>query len=141
QEAKDTADGKRRTFVVTPFTPYDAGDLWAQGSGGHLMRCIFGRQSGAYVAADWVLATKYTDDTVANQAASDAATAATAAATAQTQANISKGLLADLANYNRITPSEKQSVKKECDIIVAERPVVIAQAATDSVSTTAYTKA
>lgn len=29
-EAKDLADGKRRVFLVEPFPPYDAGDLWVR---------------------------------------------------------------------------------------------------------------
>lgn len=63
QQAQDTADGKRRVFTVTPYTPYDDGDLWSQGTGGDLMRCNVARASGAYVASDWGLASKYTDDT------------------------------------------------------------------------------
>lgn len=66
QEAQDTADGKRRVFTVTPYTPYDVGDLWSQGTGGDLMRCNVARASGAYVAADWGKASKYTDDTAVN---------------------------------------------------------------------------
>ena len=59
--AKDTADSKRRVFVVQPAPPYDVGDLWAQGSGGDLMRCKTSRASGSYAAADWELASKYID--------------------------------------------------------------------------------
>ena len=61
--AQDTADSKRRVFYSTPVPPYDVGDLWAQGSGGDIMRCKTARQSGAYVSTDWELASKYTDDT------------------------------------------------------------------------------
>ena len=61
--AQDTADSKRRVFYTTPSPPYDVGDLWAQGSGGDIMRCKTARQSGAYVSTDWELASKYTDDT------------------------------------------------------------------------------
>lgn len=60
-QAKDTADGKRRTFMVTPYPPYDAGDLWTA-TDGELMKCIYARATGSYVASDWVKATKYTDD-------------------------------------------------------------------------------
>ena len=67
-KAQDTADGKRRVFTTTPTPPYDVGDLWTQGSTGDLMRCSTARASGSYNASDWVLATKYTDDTVANKA-------------------------------------------------------------------------
>lgn len=67
-KAQDTADGKRRVFTTTPTPPYDVGDLWTQGSTGDLMRCKTARASGNYNSSDWVLATKYTDDTVANKA-------------------------------------------------------------------------
>ena len=60
--AQDTADGKRRVFVSTPYPPYDVGDLWAQGDSGELMRCGTSRQTGAFVSSDWVKATKYTGD-------------------------------------------------------------------------------
>ena len=60
--AQDTADGKRRVFVDTPYPPYDIGDLWAQGATGELMRCGTSRQTGAFVSTDWVKATKYTGD-------------------------------------------------------------------------------
>lgn len=61
-KAQDTADGKRRVFVKTPFPPYDVGDLWAQGETGDLLRCIYARQSGSFTASDWGKATGYTDD-------------------------------------------------------------------------------
>ena len=61
-KAQDTADGKRRVFVDEPVPPYDVGDLWAQGSGGDLMRCVTARESGSYDAADWDLASKYIDE-------------------------------------------------------------------------------
>lgn len=66
--AQDTADGKRRVFTSTPQPPYDVGDLWTQGSTGDLMRCRTARAAGNYTSSDWILATKYTDDTVANKA-------------------------------------------------------------------------
>lgn len=64
--AQDTADGKRRVFVAEPTTPYDIGDLWSAGPSGELKRCKTARASGAYEAGDWELASKYTDDTVAD---------------------------------------------------------------------------
>ncbi len=42
---------KRRVFTSTPTTPYDVGDLWADGS--VYKRCTTARASGAYNAADW----------------------------------------------------------------------------------------
>lgn len=66
--AQDTADAKRRVFVVTPTTPYDVGDIWTQGESGDIMRCIESRAMGNFESSDWDKASKYTDDTVANEA-------------------------------------------------------------------------
>lgn len=66
--AQDTADAKRRVFVVTPTTPYDVGDIWTQGEGGDIMRCIESRATGNFESSDWDKASKYTDDTAANEA-------------------------------------------------------------------------
>lgn len=66
EKAQDTADHKRRVFVVQPEPPYDIGDLWSQGSGGDLMRCKVARASGSYSADDWEKASKYTDDSTFN---------------------------------------------------------------------------
>ena len=56
-KAQDTADGKRRVFVTTPYPPYDIGDLWVNGQ--DLRRCITKRTTGDYVANDWVIAVNY----------------------------------------------------------------------------------
>lgn len=64
--AKNLAVTKKRVFSVTPYPPYDTDDLWVQGTNGDLMRCVTSRQSGEYVASDWVKATKYTDDSAIN---------------------------------------------------------------------------
>ena len=62
EKAQDTANHKRRVFVVQPEPPYDIGDLWTQGSNGDLMRCRVARASGSYDSSDWEKASKYTDD-------------------------------------------------------------------------------
>lgn len=62
EKAQDTADHKRRVFVVQPEPPYDIGDLWTQGETGDLMRCRVARASGSYDSSDWEKASKYTDD-------------------------------------------------------------------------------
>lgn len=66
-KAQDTADSKRRVFYNTPTVPYDAGDLWVQGSGGDILRCAQAKKStGSYDINDWVLASKYTDNSALN---------------------------------------------------------------------------
>ena len=86
-KAQDTADQKRRVFVTTPYTPYDVGDMWVQGSAGDIMRCIKARATGSYTASDWDKAGKYTDDTVAKDALSKAGDAQAAADAAQQEAD------------------------------------------------------
>lgn len=63
--AKDTADSKRTVFITQPTPPYEVGDLWTNGT--DLKRCIVRRQSGSFNAADWDLATNYTDDSYAQR--------------------------------------------------------------------------
>lgn len=68
--AKDTADSKRRVFVVEPTTPYDCGDLWIKDE--ELYRCQTTKSKDEiYEGNDWIIATKYTDDTKANQVGED----------------------------------------------------------------------
>lgn len=62
--AQDTADSKRRVFVTTPTPPYDVGDIWFKDNS-DLYRCRASRSSGEYNETDWIIATKYTDDTYA----------------------------------------------------------------------------
>lgn len=67
-DAQAAADSKVRCFVRQPSPPYDVGDIWMGGSSGDIKRCQTARQTGSYNAADWVLGSKYTDDTAANKA-------------------------------------------------------------------------
>lgn len=62
QDALAAANTKAKIFTATPYTPYHVGDLWVQGSTGHILRCIKERLTGAYTASDWERASKYTDD-------------------------------------------------------------------------------
>lgn len=65
-DALKLAGTKRRIFTTTPYTPYDVGDLWVQGSSGDIMRCKTARASGNYSSSDWEKASKYTDNTALN---------------------------------------------------------------------------
>lgn len=47
-------------------------------------------------------------------------------------------LLDDLVNDNKLTPNEKQIIQLELNVIFAEKPIVVSQATTYSVSTTDY---
>ena len=60
---------------------------------------------------------------------------------AENTAIVANQLLADIANDNKLTASEKQSLKKEYDIIIAEKPQIQEQANIYGVSTTAYINA
>ena len=57
------------------------------------------------------------------------------AAKAKIDANTANSLIADISNDNKLTPVEKQDVKKEWDIIVGEKPIIEAQANTYVITT------
>lgn len=80
----------------------------------------------------------YDAQTTANTAKTNAATAQTTADAAKNSATSANNLLADIANDNKLTPSEKQDTKKEWDIIVSEKTKNDASAKTFGVSNTAY---
>lgn len=105
-KAQATADGKSRNFVSQPVPPYSVGDLWIQGPDGDTMRCITTRETGSYTASDWELASKYTDDTVANEAMSEA--------------NAAKTKLNEWASDNVISPLEKESLRTELAFILGD---------------------
>ena len=158
-KAQDTADGKRRTFLSQPTTAdaYDRGDMWLHATIGdytnETLVCLTSKAAGAaFQASHWGLASKYTDDTVANlarqeaaaaqttannaaQAASAAQTAADNAATAAAAANTR---LNGWASDGSISPVEKEALRQQKKDIVAERADIVAQATAYSVSTTAY---
>ena len=65
--AQDTADHKRRVFYQQPYPPYDLGDLWVEGASGDIWRCAVQKADGtSFASTDWVLASKYTDDSSFN---------------------------------------------------------------------------
>lgn len=155
KNAQDTADGKRRVFVVAPTnaSEYDVGDLWVNATYGEydndLLRCKTAKKANEqWSISHWELASKYTDDTIANaaQEAADAAkqtadNAQQAANNAKENADIANALLADIANDNKLTAQEKQQTKKEWDIIVSEKPKNDASADSFKVDRTAYDNA
>lgn len=64
--ASDTADSKRRVFTETPTPPYDNGDLWINNE--EIYICQISKDSTQqYSSDDFIIATKYTDNTLANQ--------------------------------------------------------------------------
>ena len=92
-KAQETADGKMKVFSTQPTPPYQVGDIWvnatypADGSTykNEVLRCQTLKAAGSpFAIADWIKASKYTDDTVANAAKAAAEKAQKAAETAQT---------------------------------------------------------
>ena len=133
-DAKDTvaqalASSKRRVFTAQPFTPYDAGDLWITdtSSTGDMMVCITSRVSGNYAANEWKKATKYTDDTAANEAKLHAQQA-------KDQATLINQKVESYASDGVITPSEKAELKREVDTIEQEINPIVNRAAVFGVS-------
>lgn len=89
-KAQETADGKMKVFSTQPTPPYQLGDIWVNATYGStykndVLRCKTTKNSGTFSINDWMLASKYTDDTVANAAKKAAEDAQRAAQTAQTK--------------------------------------------------------
>ncbi|MBR6689757.1 MAG: hypothetical protein IKL65_00300 [Bacilli bacterium] len=62
--ANDTADSKRRIFTEQPIPPYDNGDLWIKDMEIYICQ-ISKPETEVYDENDFIIATKYTDDTYA----------------------------------------------------------------------------
>ncbi len=133
QKAQDTADGKRRVFVTTPTnaSAYDVGDLWVNATYGSysndLLRCKTAKAAGAaWNISHWEKASKYTDDSKANQAIADAAEAMAAANNAQSTATAARNRLDGWAADNVISPTEKQGLKDEIARIDGDKSEITA---------------
>ena len=92
-KAQETADGKMKVFSTQPTTPYQVGDIWVNATypsdgstyKNEVLRCQTNKAAGSqFVIGDWIKASRYTDDTVANAAKKAAEEAQKAALTAQT---------------------------------------------------------
>lgn len=92
-KAQETADGKMKVFSTQPNPPYQVGDIWVNATypsdgstyKNEVLRCQTKKAAGSqFVIGDWIKASKYTDDTVANAAKKAAEEAQKAAQTAQT---------------------------------------------------------
>lgn len=128
--AQETANGKMKVFSVQPTTPYQVGDIWVNATypsdgstyKNEVLRCQTNKAAGSQFAiGDWIKASKYTDDTVANAAKKAAEDAQKAAQTAQT----------DITNLGKTVTDNK----KEFDNYVTDgylEPSEIAAMAQDS---------
>ena len=92
-KAQETADGKMKVFSTQPIPPYQLGDIWVNATypsdgstyKNEVLRCQTKKAAGSQFAiGDWIKASRYTDDTVANAAKKAAEEAQKAAQTAQT---------------------------------------------------------
>lgn len=75
--AQDTANTKRRIFGLQPVPPYDVNDMWVNATypndgstyKNEILKCSTAKAEGEkFDIADWKLASKYTDDTKAEEA-------------------------------------------------------------------------
>ena len=117
KNAQDTADGKRRVFVVEPTPPYDVGDVWMQGADGDILRCQTKKIEGqSYAAADWVKGSKYTNDDKANEAMTKANANAEAIETNRSELTLTKNSLTALVE--RTTAVEDRVTTAEASLLL-----------------------
>lgn len=141
-KAQETADGKMKVFSTQPNPPYQVGDIWVNATypsdgstyKNEVLRCQTYKAAGSQFAiGDWIKASKYTDDTVANAAKAAAEKAQKAAETAQTNiTNLGKTVTTNkkaFDNYVKdgyLEPSEiaamaQDSKRLEDDFAAAEK--------------------
>ena len=148
--AQDTADGKRRTFLSQPTSAdaYDAGDMWLHANltntsgtySNETLVAVRSKAAGAtFVPDDWARADKYTDDTVANQAITNAAAAQQTADSAKSTAEAARDRLNNWANDGYISPTEKTALKQQQKDIQQEKDSIVADANRYSLSASAIT--
>ena len=121
KKAQDTADGKRRVFVSQPTNSqaYDIGDIWVNAtypSGGStynndMLRANSKKAEGEPFSIEhWTLASKYTDDTVANEAQAEAAKANKAVEELDSSVRSFKNTVETTFRDGIISESEAQSL-------------------------------
>lgn len=137
-KAQETADGKMTVFATQPTPPYQLGDIWVNATykstyKNDVLRCKTTKNSGTFSINDWMLASKYTDDTVANAAKKAAEEAQKAAKTAQTNiTNLDKTVTSNKKAFDSyvtdgyLEPSEiaamaQDSKRLEDDFAAAEK--------------------
>lgn len=141
-KAQETADGKMKVFSSQPTPPYQVGDIWVNATypsdgstyKNEVLRCQTDKKAGSQFAiADWIKASKYTDDTVANAAKKAAEEAKKAAETAQTNitnlgktVTINKKAFDSYVTDGYLEPSEiaamaQDSKRLEDDFAAAEK--------------------
>ena len=141
-KAQETADGKMKVFSAQPTPPYQLGDIWVNATypsdgstyKNEVLRCQTDKKAGSQFAiVDWIKASKYTDDTVANAAKKAAEDAQKAAQTAQTNiTNLDKTVTTNKKAFDNyvtdgyLEPSEiaamaQDSKRLEDDFAAAEK--------------------
>lgn len=141
-KAQETADGKMTVFSAQPTPPYQVGDIWVNATypsdgstyKNEVLRCQTDKKAGSqFTIGDWIKASKYTDDTVANAAKKAAEDAQKAAQTAQTSiTNLDKTVNNNKKSFDNyvkdgyLEPSEiaamaQDSKRLEDDFAAAEK--------------------
>lgn len=141
-KAQETANGKMTVFATQPTPPYQVGDIWVNATypsdgstyKNEVLRCQTDKKVGSLFAiGDWIKASKYTDDTVANAAKKAAEDAQRAAQTAQTNiTNLDKTVTGNKEAFDNyvtdgyLEPSEiaamaQDSKRLEDDFSAAEK--------------------
>lgn len=141
-KAQETADGKMKVFSTQPNPPYQVGDIWVNATyptdgstyKNEVLRCQTLKAAGSpFAIGDWIKASKYTDDTVANAAKKAAEEAQKAAQTAQTNiTNLGKTVISNKKAFDNyvtdgyLEPSEiaamaQDSKRLEDDFAAAQK--------------------
>ena len=137
------AQSKAKVFVTQPKPPYNIGDLWLNNQ--ELYECKTSKSEGGnFSTDDWKLATKYTDDTKANQAQSTADKAVTDASTAsgkadKAQETANQGVADAKTANDKATQAQTTANQGVADAKTANDNAIKAQGTADKAVTDAST--
>lgn len=112
---------KAKVFTQQPVPPYQAGDLWVQGSSGFIMRCKRARASGIYTASDWEKADSYTDDTLANQVKADLVTVSNKQTTLERNFDGFKTTVSDTYSTKNEIDDAKEAILKDTNSMITQK--------------------
>jgi phage-related protein len=115
--AQYTADSKRRIFIESPMPPYDNGDLWINKEEIYVCQISKGIEE-TFDNNDFIIATKYTDDTLATQVGNELTVVQGQVTTINEKAN---GLDITITENASMINSLTQEVVEE----IAERKAII----------------
>ncbi len=127
-----TSTNSTVTYTSQPTHPYKIGDIWKDGA---KVKICTANSTGAFSAGNWVLSGDVTADGTANNTLNVGTSSAATIVAGANDGTSAKASVTDMANDNKLTPSEKPTLRKEWNRIYEEYLVLKPKAETLNIST------